>query len=216
MTLDICVPLFHKNLDQFLAKDAQGVFKGTLLDIEETTEVPFRLLVMVDGGMRDDFAVLEAYLTGAEYEWKIIHERQPVYFSKTMSELLTAATAKHVAIIPSNIHIEDQNWYGKMQLVFMRDPHAMVVYANQDQPNSLPPHKLHHHDHPEEPMMLITRYLAQHITVESAKVSAPEWAAMVSNQVLTIGGTRWAAPGVRRFILGGVSHGRRASKKARA
>ena len=221
MMLDICVPIFHKNLKQFLSKHVSGLeaemgFTGTLRDIEEFTGVPFRLLVMVDGGMRDDFADLEAYLGGADYEWKIIHERQPIYYAKAMVELLAVAKAKIIAVIPPNVALKDPKWFGKMQLVFLRDPRAAVVYANQVDPCSLPPQRIFQHEHPGEPMLILQKYMLDVIDIQGDEVDAGEWSAQVSKQALAYGSTRWVAPGVRRFILGGVSHGCRSSEEVRS
>ncbi len=215
MSLDICVPIFHKNRELFLHKDNQGNFGGSLIALEKNTEVPFRLLVMMDGGTRDDFAVLESYLSGAEYEWNLVHERQPVYYSACVSELFSHVKNKMVALIPPEVTVNDDNWYGKMQLVFMRDPNALVAFADEETPGSLPPHRLPHNFHPEEPMMLMTKHVTEAMPQHSSLFTAKTFAAKVSSWAHGYGGNRWGAPSVRRFVVKGDPHGRRAREKAR-
>src|SRR5262245_53682776 len=86
------------------------------------TDVPVRLIVMVDGGVRADFQKLEVYLAQCSADWKMLHNNPSVGLNQTIREGLEECRTRQTAIIAPEVRILDPKWFGKVQAVFHRDP----------------------------------------------------------------------------------------------
>lgn len=95
--------------------------------IERNTGVPYRVTVLIDGGMREDFAKAEAFLAAASFEWRLLHERQPVYLNKSICELITDVHHPLIAIVMPYVRITDDQWFGKMKMPLDKDWRAAMV-----------------------------------------------------------------------------------------
>lgn len=111
--LDIICPIPISNVE--LAPDA-------IEAIAKNTDVPFRVIVMVDGGVRRDFEKLEHFLAGFEGTWKLMHNNPEVGLNQTLREAIEECTAKWTAVICPEVRLSDPHWFGKVKQVFDRDP----------------------------------------------------------------------------------------------
>ena len=197
--LDILVPISVGDLNNALTeleleKDGISVteYHGAIPSIETNSDVPIRLIVCVDGGTREDVELLQRYLPTCSCAWTLSQNMGVKGFAYTLSELARSARNEFVAIVPGNILVEDPKWFGKMQVVFTKDPHCFMVAA--DVPNtvmaSMAPFKLDHRRHPKSEFFLTRKAALQN-------VGSFEGVESFSRQALALGGTRWIAGGVR-------------------
>ena len=198
--LDILMPVDVKDIPhaltetQELDKDGQEVYRyvGAIPQLEELTDVPFRLVICVDGGTREDVEILQTYLPGAKCEWSLMQNDGVKGYEYTLGELCKAIRNEFVAIVPANIWVDDEKWFGKMQVVFTKDQHCFMVSA--DVPNTIsatvPPFKLDHKRHSKSPFFLSRKAALMNIGAFSGGED-------MSRKAHLLGGTRWVASGVR-------------------
>ena len=198
--LDVLMPVSVEDLPHALtevaglAKDGSPTIQhvGAIPHLEEVTDVPFRLVVCVDGGTREDVEPLQTYLPGAKCEWALMQNSGVMGFAYTVSELAKTCRNDWIAIVPAHIWVDDPKWFGKMQVVFTKDPHCFMCAA--DVPNTLsstvPPFRLDHKRHSKSNFFLSRRAAMQNVgQFESSED--------FSRQAHQLGGTRWVASGVR-------------------
>lgn len=200
--LDILMPVrvdqIHLAMGQFLSWDPEGDpmelpvdGRGAIDLIGEMTDVPFRLVICVDGGIREDVASLRSYLPNSPFEWSLLQNDSVRGMRHTMKVLSDAVRNDYVAVIPPNIWIDDPQWFGKMQVVFTKDRHTFIVAG--DVPNTasktVPPFKLDYRHHPKSNFFLSRRMAFQSI----GEFSGSEEFSQKAHQ---LGGTRWVASGV--------------------
>jgi hypothetical protein len=167
-------------------------YEGAIPCLEELTDVPLRLCVCVDGGTEEDIALLRRYLPASSCEWTLMQNDGVLGYERTMAELSKVVKNDFVAVVPAGIWVDDPQWFGKMQVVFTKDPHCFMVAA--DVPNTVaatvPPIRLDHKTHPESGFFM-TRAPAL-LNVNTFTCSAD-----FSRRAHQMGGTRWVASGVR-------------------
>lgn len=166
--------------------------RGAIDLLGEMTDVPFRLVICVDGGMRDDYEPLQRYLPDAPFEWQILHNEAVRGERYTLGVLADAVRNEYVAVIPPYIWVDDPKWFGKMQVVFTKDQHCFMVAG--DAPNTvsstLHPVKLDRIHHPKHKFFLSKKERFKNV---GAFTSVEDF----SRKAYQLGGTRWVAPGVR-------------------
>jgi len=116
--LDILIPTPVFNAD---------LLPDCLEAIEKHTGVPYRVTVLIDGGRREDFAKAEAFLAAQDFEWRLLHESQPVYLNKSICELLGDLQHPLVAVVMPYVRITDEAWFGKMRMPLDKDWRAAMV-----------------------------------------------------------------------------------------
>jgi hypothetical protein len=198
--LDVLMPVSVKDIPLALteskALDAKGVemvsYVGAIPCLEEMTDVPFRLVVCVDGGTREDVELLAAYLPNATCEWVLMQNDGVLGYAYTLNELSKTVRNEFVAVVPPNIWVQDRVWFGKFQVVFTKDPHCFMVSGDVANTISatVPPFKLDHKKHSGSPFFLSRR-------TAMSNVGSFESAVDFSRKAHQLGGTRWVAAGVR-------------------
>jgi len=198
--LDILMPVDVKDLKHVLTEtktvsesgEEVYFYVGAIPQLEESTDVPFRLVVCVDGGTQEDVAMLRTYLPGGKCEWVLLQNEGVQGPAHTMAELVGAVRNEFVAIVPARIWVDDPKWFGKMQVVFTKDPHCFLVAG--DVPNTInatvPPFKLDHKTHPKSDFFLTRKAALQNMGMFTGSEN-------FSRQAHQLGGTRWVASGVR-------------------
>lgn len=167
-------------------------FQGAIPCLEDLSDVPTRIIVCVDGGTNEDVELLRRYLPASSCEWSLMQNDGVLGYEKTLIELIKAVRNEFVAIVPANISVDDNQWFGKMQVVFTKDPHCFMVASDVPQTVSatMPPFRLDHKTHPKSEFFLTRRTALQNV----AQFSGSE---DFSRKAVQMGGTRWIAPGVR-------------------
>lgn len=188
--LDVLMPLCAAN---------QGLVPDCILSISKNTEFSFRLIIIVDGGTRNDLHDLESFLGSYEGNWKLLHNQEPVYLNQTIREGLEECTAKLTAVIAPQVRIEDPRWWTKVQQIFHRDPAAFIVDTTPNtKSTTLHPVKRSH----THPASAGCRFAV--VKTEFAKSKLPygdvDPVAAWSRAANALGGSTWAAPGVRYFL----------------
>lgn len=125
---------------------------GALDAALKSVDIPYRLVVSVDGGNRMDMAPIEGYLKALKKEtkWSLTNEgTQTRGFNECAFRALDRCEHEIVAFIAPQVRINDPSWVSKMQMVFDKDPVCGIVDTIPGaQDWNLPPWKREVHDSP--------------------------------------------------------------------
>lgn len=197
--LDILMPILVSNTDQAIR---------CIDDLCENTDVPFRIIAIVDGGNRQDISELEARLKGGEkqFEWKLNQTSGTAYFNVTLKFAMDAIENQWVALIPPEVSIVDPQWFGKLQVVFTKDPHCYMVDGIPDTKAAtmIPIKRDHHHLAKGCRFFLSTK-----MSMDNLKGFPPDTfdiAHWMQREALRQGGTVWCAQGARFHIMDHEEH----------
>lgn len=198
--LDILMPVSVKDLP-LVVQEIQNpdgvIYEGSLPRMVANTDVPIRVCVCVDGGTKEDTALLRRYMPTLT-DWNLEQNLFVSGIPQTLTAMFSGVRNQFVVVVPPNIWMDDVKWFGKMQVVFTKDPHCMIVAV--DSPNtsfsSAPPGKLDHKTHPVSPMFLTTLNAARNVMGIGPLDEVDYWREY-SQRALRLGGTRWVASGVR-------------------
>lgn len=194
--LDIIVPIPIANVE--LAPDAIDA-------IAKHTDIPFRIIAMVDGGIRKDFERLETYLAAFGHTWKLLHNNPEVGLNQTLRESLEESTTKLTAIIAPEIRMMDPQWFGKMQVVFHRDPICGIAdtWPNTKSATLHPVRRAHNNPTSEGCRFALVQTAFARKTPPYGDVDPVTfW----SRFCMSNGGSCWAVPSVRYAELDHVKH----------
>lgn len=185
--LDIIVPVPISNVD--LAPDA-------IAAIARHTDVPFRIIVMVDGGVRKDFEQLEHFMAGFEHSWKLMHNRPEVGLNQTLREGLEECVQKLTAIICPEVRLADPQWFSKVQVVFHRDPICGIVdtWPNTKSATLHPVKRAHNQPTSEGCRFVVVQTI---FAKKTPPFGAVDPMTFWSRSCMANGGSAWAASSVR-------------------
>lgn len=194
--LDILIPTLAAN---------QGLVPDAVEQFARCTDVPFRLVVIVDGGIREDFAPLEQFLARYEKPWKLLHNGQPVGLNQTLREGIDECAAKLTVVMGPQVRLDDVRWFGKVQQIFHRDPTCCIVdmWPNTKSTTLYPLKRAHNN-----PAADGCRFIV--VSTQFARSKGPfgrvdpitHW----SRAAIASGGSTWAAPGVRYHVVDHKDH----------
>lgn len=194
--LDILLPLPAAN---------QALVPECIQCISRCTDVPFRLVVIADGGTRMDLLQLEGFLSNYQAQWKLLHNEKPVYLNQTLREGLEDCNSRITAIIAPQVRLDDVKWFGKMQQIFHRDSSAFVVDTTPNTKSATLYPMKRSHMHP-------TGDGCRFAVVQTAFVKNKNPYGRVdpisfwSRAAIAGGGSSWTAPGVRYHLVDCVEH----------
>ena len=198
--LDILMPVSVKDLPLVVQEidNPDGMtYEGALPRLVADTDVPCRFCVVVDGGTREDVALLQRYMPTL-VDWNLEQNSGVEGIPSTLSAMLTSARNQFIVVVPPHIYLDDPKWFGKMQVVFTKDPHCMIVgadVANTVDSNAHPV-KLGYKIHPVSPMFLTTLNAVRNVLGAGPLREGDYWREF-SQRAHGLGGTRWVASGVR-------------------
>lgn len=135
--LDVLVPVPQQNLQ--LVPDCLDALRAC-------TDVPFRVLVMVDGAAEEDLRSLQDYLNAFEPAWRLTNERIAVGLNAILMEGLMDCVQKITAIVGPETRLMDKQWFGKVRQIFDRDPITGIVdfFPNTKSTTHYPVKRPHH------------------------------------------------------------------------
>lgn len=169
--------------------------------LKRCTDVPFRPIVVIDGGTRSDYE--REVEVGAT---KFIHNPKRVYLNQCILQGIAELEEQFVALVPPETVIDDPKWFGKMQQVFLKDPHAFVCYGIPDtQAATAPPVRIPQaakFDIKHRFALLLTRELKLLGTSTGKEEPVEFWVKSTFRR----GGTVWCSPGVRYTITEHKEH----------
>lgn len=119
--LDVLMPTPVRNVD---------LVPGALDALCDFTDVPFRVVLAVDGGSEQDIAPIKPRVMGLP-QWQIMQDHYRG-FNATLEAARAEMRNEFVAIVPPEVRVADREWFGKMQMIYYKDGHAMIVDAIPD------------------------------------------------------------------------------------
>jgi hypothetical protein len=169
-------------------------------DVAEQTDIPTRLVVVFDGCTKSDASRIDGLLRALPNEFSVIRNHQPQYLNGCISASLDYLLSPLVALIPPEVRLDDEGWFGKMWKVFQRDPQTYVVDAAPNtQSTSANPVRRNRHRLPEDIRFAMLKREA--LTRLGVPIKDGEPVHFWSKRSLEDGGTSWHAPAVRYSVL---------------
>ena len=168
--------------------------------LHKTTDIPFTVTVIVDGGTRQDLAGLEKYLAECPMDWKLLHNERHVGLNKSLVEGLAECRQRLSVFLGPEVRIEDPKWVLKMKQVFDRDPICGIVDTEPNTKMSLAApvkRRLHHPPPAGCRFAMLQTPFAQKTSPFGNEDPCSYWSA----QAMAGGGTSWASPGVRYHLV---------------
>lgn len=166
--------------------------------LHENTSVPFRVTVLIDGGLREDFADVESYLCESPIDWRLLHNQPPVYLNRSLEEMLEGLPSPkgHVVVLAPQVILDDEDWVRKWNHVFQVDRRAaMVTTAPLTTAATAPPVRRDRWSVPGSECRLMV------LTIEFARAHPPKGeidpAALWHSQAFHSGHSVWHQPGIR-------------------
>lgn len=98
-----------------------------LASIEQHTNFPYSIIAIVDGGLREDFQDAERALIEQPQNWRLLHNRDPVYLNRSIVEAVDCVSDPMIALVAPQVRVADDDWFGKMKMVMDRDPRCVMV-----------------------------------------------------------------------------------------
>lgn len=197
--LDILMPISASNVEQAIQ---------CIDSLCEHTDVPFRIIAVVDGGVRQDIGELEARLKGGDEQFKwVLHQTSAtVYFNEALLLAMNEIKNQWVALVPPEVSIVDPQWFGKLQVVFTKDPICYMVDGVPDTKAAamIPMKRGRHHPARDCRFFLSTKISMGNLKEIPAHTSdVVNW---MQRESLRQGGTVWCAQGVRFHITEHEEH----------
>lgn len=195
--VDVCIPVYHRNV---------LLLPLCLQKLNECTDVPWRAIVALDGGNAEDVAVAEtAIREHASHAPILLHNREVVYHNELAARVLDRGSAALVALMAPEVEIEDPQWFGRMQMPYLRDGLTMLVAAEINQQwSTLPPRRLERRELPHQALVLLRRSALRELGTRCE--AAVPIVAHLAKRVAAIGGTAWTVPSVRISVRGSSAY----------
>jgi len=184
--LDVLVPCPHQNLP--LVPDCLDALRAC-------TDVPFRVLVMVDGAVEEDLRPLQNYLNAFEPAWRLTNDLIAIGLNAQLNEGLDDCVQKITAIVSPETRLGDKNWVGKIKQVFDRDPICGIIdLLPGSKSRTSQPFKRPHNRHPDPGcrFAVVQTNYGRKTKLYGLVDPVVYWAKMVHGQ----GGSSWFVPGV--------------------
>lgn len=125
--IDILIPSPTKNI---------GLISTCIAHLLPTIDLPFKLIVVVDGGVRSDVVDLERLLFNAEHDWGLVQTPSVVGLNRCISAGLEKSANKWIAYVAPWVRMNDPKWLMKMRLVLDRDSAGCMIDTAPDTKSS--------------------------------------------------------------------------------
>jgi hypothetical protein len=192
--LDVIVPCTKKQVPDLADKLGEGLIRNII----EMTDIPVRILVSVSGARRVELALVEAALESGKTKWAIV-EASPTLrpMNSMVQEAVPSTRAKFVAICKPGTRINDPQWFGKMQVPFIKEPRCYVVGTDTTtQATAIHPSRQSGNKFDDlGPLALLKRSAI--VDTKFSSVDGDDWIEEFAACAVKNGGTVWLAPGVR-------------------
>lgn len=116
--------------------------RGSLQSAVDRVPVAGKVILSLEGGKHQDFEAAEAYLSGQNLPWQILHCDEVTGFYKALLRGLEHCTSAMVAIIPPWCEIKDNLWVQRMSWTLSNDQRALLctTWEEQGPAKDLAPH----------------------------------------------------------------------------
>ena len=195
--LDVIFPLPIENV---------GLAPESLAALERCTDVPFRVIAVVDGGTRSDMVELESALKAGTFEWALMHNASYRYFNGCVEDAIPHLRNNYVAVVTPEAKLADPKWFGKMQQICMKDRLCGVIDTDSGAPSSTAyPVKrdVRRLPDPKCRLAMLTQTFLRGVGVPVGDHPLVRWWAQRAHEV---GSSAWFAPGVSYLLYEHKEH----------
>lgn len=185
--LDVIVPIPVSNAE---------LVDGCLESLEAFTDVPMKIIGVIDGGIRQDIEQIERAFANLSCEWQLLHCNPPEQLNGCIRSALEQGGFGLIAIVGPEVRLEDEKWFGKVKAVLDRDPAVGVIdmWPNTESATVPPVRRDNRHICPEGCRFAIVRrgFVDMRLPFGDLDPIA-HW----SRQAILGGWSSWAAMGVK-------------------
>lgn len=168
-----------------------------LKQINPDREPPCRIIVVMNGGIRDDMVEIESYLKGLDFQWNFFQSTEVESKATLLQWAFQECRHQFIALCPGTTLVREDKWVEKMQVVYNKDRNCCMVGTTAKGPdNNFPPYKLQRTDHPDGGLVLIRKNIVDSLNFEEMDPDIPVQEE-ISRQIQLIRGNRWVSPSVR-------------------
>jgi hypothetical protein len=165
--------------------------------INPDREPPCKLIVIVNGGVRDDMVEIDSFLKSLDFDWFVAQNDVVETEARCLELAVNEIKHEFVALCPATTLIRETKWMEKMQVVYNKDRNCcMVGTDNEIRDNNFPPYKLPVRQHPTGGLVLMRKNILPSLDYDGMDPEQPLQLA-VSKSIEKIRGNRWVAPSVR-------------------
>ena len=195
--------------ESFLAPDGTPLERmiGTLPALVESIqwlkminpdrEPPCKLIVIVNGGTRDDMVEIDSYLQSLDFDWFVAQNTEVEKEARCLELAVNEIKHEFVALCPATTLIRESKWMEKMQVVYNKDRNCcMVGTDNEVRDNNFPPYKMPPRQHATGGLVLMKKNILPSLNYDEMDPEEP-LQREVSKSIEKIRGNRWVSPSVR-------------------
>jgi len=165
--------------------------------INPDREPPCKLIVIVNGGTRDDMVEIDSFLQSLDFDWFTVQNDAVETEARCLELAVNEVKHKFVALCPGNTLIRESKWMEKMQVVYNKDRSCcMVGTDNEIRGNNFPPYKLPVRQHATGGLVLMKQTILPSLNYDGMDPEQP-LQHEVSKSIEKIKGNRWVSPSVR-------------------
>jgi len=165
--------------------------------INPDRDPPCRIVVAINGGIRDDMVEIESFLKGIDLGWHIIQSTEVQSEARLIERAIQECNQTFIVLCPGTTLVRESTWMDKMNLVYSKDRNCCMVGTDPFiRDNNFPPYKLPRTDHPKGGLVLIKKNIVDSLNFEEMDPDIPVQEE-ISRQIQVIRGNRWMAPSVR-------------------
>jgi len=95
--------------------------------IARDTDVPIRIVAILDGTTPDEAASVSDSFSAGDVPWQVLFNQHPVGLNQSIREALQDIHTALFTLISPAVRIDDRQWFGKMQQIFLKDPVCGIV-----------------------------------------------------------------------------------------
>lgn len=165
--------------------------------IEACTLEPFELHVIIDGGEKRDWGMVDSALMKFQRPWKLTHHQKPIHLNACLREALSMANIRNrvTAVVGPEVRLQDPKWFSKMERVFMAALSCGIADADPDtKSTTMPPVRRASHRHPSGCRLFL---LSTRFAIATPPIGPIDPSEHWSQQAIASGGTSWHVPSVR-------------------
>jgi hypothetical protein len=175
--------------------------------IEEHTDAPMTIKVMVDGGTERAVDPIRATMSAVpkHIEWRIIHERTPVGQLALLNRAIKTPKHPMSVVVPAQVRLDDKKWVSKVRQLFDRDPGlALVDMAPNAQSSAAAPVRRTRKLPPLDGTFFVvkTRFAATKELMLREESAMKQW----FEHAFATGHSCWYHPGVRFHVADHEEH----------
>lgn len=139
--LDVVMVAHKPNFDRMahrglspIASETDTAVRGSLQSAVDLVPMAGKVILSLEDGQHRDFEAAEAYLSGQNLPWQILHNDEGVdgYYTALMRALEKCSSAL-VAIVPPWCEVTDNLWVQRMTWCLSNDPRSLLVTTGEKQ-----------------------------------------------------------------------------------